>query len=124
LPAVKRLRVQLFVYGSLKRGGLHHEELRGAPFLGEARTVPGFRLEPWGQYQALVPAPGTDSSVAGELFDIPSELLPELDEFEGDAYERKYVEIRLEPEIRPEPKAESERSERREAALAYFRKSG
>lgn len=47
--------VRLFVYGSLKRGGRHHDELDGAVFLGEATTLPGYRLEPLGEYLALVP---------------------------------------------------------------------
>jgi gamma-glutamylcyclotransferase (GGCT)/AIG2-like uncharacterized protein YtfP len=107
---LKKLRALLFVYGSLKRGGLHHEELGGAPFLGEAETAPGFRLEPWGEYLALVPAPGTNGRVPGELFDIPSELLPELDAFEGEAYERGELEIYV-------------GSSSARVALAYFRKS-
>lgn len=84
--------------------------------MGEARSAPGFRLEPLGEapeerdYLALVPAPGTEESVPGELFDVPSELLPELDEFEGDAYERRTLEIGA---------GFSEFG----VALAYFRKS-
>lgn len=110
MRALKKLRALLFVYGSLKRGGLHHAELRGAPFLGEARSAPGFRLEKLGEYLALVPAPGTNEGVAGELFDIPSELLRELDEFEGEAYERRELEI-------------YRGSGSVGVALAYFRKS-
>ena len=49
--------VRLFVYGSLKRGGRHHDELAGAVFLGPATTVPGYRLEPLGEYLALVSVP-------------------------------------------------------------------
>jgi gamma-glutamylcyclotransferase (GGCT)/AIG2-like uncharacterized protein YtfP len=89
--------VHLFVYGSLKRGGRHHEELRDARFLGEARTASGFDLVPvelsGGSYLALVTAPGKPSSVPGELFEVPVELLPALDDFEGDAYERKDVAL-------------------------------
>jgi gamma-glutamylcyclotransferase (GGCT)/AIG2-like uncharacterized protein YtfP len=110
LPALKKLGLRLFVYGSLKRGGLHHAELKGAPFLGEAETAPGFGLETLGSYLALIPAPGTDQRVRGELFDVPSDLLPHLDEFEGDAYERRELEI-------------FGRSGRVGVALAYFRKS-
>jgi gamma-glutamylcyclotransferase (GGCT)/AIG2-like uncharacterized protein YtfP len=50
-------RVRLFVYGSLKRGGRHHDELAGAVFLGLATTLPGYRLEPLGEYLALVSVP-------------------------------------------------------------------
>jgi gamma-glutamylcyclotransferase (GGCT)/AIG2-like uncharacterized protein YtfP len=101
-------KVRLFVYGSLKRGGRHHDELQGAEFLGEVETAPGYRLEPEGEYLALVATPGRQDSVAGELFEIDQSLLPALDDFEGDAYFRG--EVALEG-----PKYA--------VALAYFRKA-
>jgi gamma-glutamylcyclotransferase (GGCT)/AIG2-like uncharacterized protein YtfP len=101
--------VRLFVYGSLKRGGLHHDELRGAPFLGEAQTVPGYALTEHGPYWAMV-ADGA-GVVRGELFDVPAELLPALDEFEGPAYRRAEVAL------------SSAHSRGFRQALAYFRKS-
>ena len=78
---------RLFVYGSLKRGGRHHAELAGAPFLGEARTLPGYALAPLGDYLALTEAPGS-GCVTGELFAVEEALLAELDIFEGDDYAR------------------------------------
>jgi gamma-glutamylaminecyclotransferase len=80
-------RARLFVYGSLKRGGRHHAELGGAPFLGEARTLVGYALEPLDEYLALVTVPGA-GEVSGELFEVDEELLVELDRFEGPAYAR------------------------------------
>lgn len=91
---------RLFVYGSLKRGGLHHEELSGATFLGEAETVPGYRLESLGQYLALVSGSESSASraesgvVRGELFEVPDAQLPALDAFEGDAYIRGPLMLR------------------------------
>src|SRR4051812_20440952 len=86
-------RVRLFVYGSLKREGAHHQELAGAHFLGEARTAPGYALEPWGEYLALVATPELDGNVTGELFDIDESLLTALDDFEGEAYFRGQVAL-------------------------------
>lgn len=104
--------VRLFVYGSLKRSGRHHEELRGARFLAEVRTTPGFELVTLtlgaDDYQALVAAPGAATSVSGELFEVPAAHLPRLDDFEGEAYERREVPLSSDVES---------------AALAYFRKS-
>jgi gamma-glutamylcyclotransferase (GGCT)/AIG2-like uncharacterized protein YtfP len=80
--------VRLFVYGSLKRAGLHHEELRGALFLGEAETAPGYALEALGQYWALVTVPEGTGVVRGELFEVNPLLLPSLDDFEGAEYSR------------------------------------
>lgn len=83
----------LFVYGSLKRGERHHRELRGARFVAEARTAPGYGLVPLGPYVALVEAPGRTTGVAGELFEVEETLLPALDEFEGEDYERRAVAV-------------------------------
>ena len=90
--------VHLFVYGSLKRGGRHHDELEGATFLGPAETAPGYRLEPLGEYLALVRTEADETETAcvpGELFQVPLSKLPDLDAFEGDAYERGEVPVRL-----------------------------
>jgi gamma-glutamylcyclotransferase (GGCT)/AIG2-like uncharacterized protein YtfP len=93
--------VHLFVYGSLKRGGRHHDELEGATFLGPAETAPGYRLEPLGEYLALVEAEPAEAAeqgsgcVPGELFEVPLAKLPALDAFEGDAYVRAEVPVRL-----------------------------
>ena len=96
--------VRLFVYGSLKRDGRHHDELIGARFLGLAETEPGYQLEQLGEYLALVPVPGgvkgreiaTDApTVNGELFEVDAALLPALDAFEGDAYRRAEVRVRV-----------------------------
>lgn len=88
--------VRLFVYGSLKRGGRHHELIAFSRFLGEAETTPGFALEtlPSGDYVALVERPGAPSSVPGELFEVDDARLPELDDFEGESYRRSRVPVR------------------------------
>jgi gamma-glutamylcyclotransferase (GGCT)/AIG2-like uncharacterized protein YtfP len=109
----------LFVYGSLKRAGQHHAELKGALFLGEACTVPGFALENVGQYLALVPAFGSSGRVDGELFAVNPELISALDEFEGDAYFRGEIAL-AKPVVMRTPEADSEKFE---VALAYFKKA-
>jgi gamma-glutamylcyclotransferase (GGCT)/AIG2-like uncharacterized protein YtfP len=109
LRAMPSASVHLFVYGSLKRGGRHHDELEGATFLGLAETAPGYRLEPLGEYLALVPD-GGGGVVPGELFEVPLTKLPDLDAFEGEAYERAEVPVRG-------------NSAGTRLALAYFRKA-
>ena len=81
----------LFVYGSLKRGQANHRELRGARFVAESRTVAAFALSEVSGYPALVPG---GRAISGELYELDRALLGDLDEFEGEAYERR--EIRLE----------------------------
>lgn len=110
LRAMPSASVHLFVYGSLKRDGRHHDELEGATFLGLAETAPGYRLEPLGEYLALVEDADSSATVPGELFEVPLSKLPDLDAFEGDAYLRANVEIRL-------------ASGETRLALAYLRKA-
>jgi gamma-glutamylaminecyclotransferase len=110
LPAMASVR--LFVYGSLKRGGRHHDQLAGAVFVGQATTLPGYRLEPLGEYLALVnTGPELATTVAGEVFEVDESKLSALDAFEGDAYERGKVRLMGEPSQKPG------------FALAYFRKA-
>lgn len=104
--------VRLFVYGSLKRGGRHHEELASAGFLGEDETLAGYQLEALplglglGDYVALVAAPGSPAAVPGELFEVAESTMGALDAFEGAAYMRGEVPLR-----------------KFGLALAYFRKA-
>lgn len=84
--------MQLFVYGSLKRGFLHHDQLAGARWLREALTEPGWALARHDGYPLLLRVPGAPG-VYGELYEAPLALLPALDRFEGAAYER--VALRL-----------------------------
>lgn len=104
--------VRLFVYGSLKRFGRHHDVLQAASaqLLREAETAPGYRLETLGEYLALVPVahPAEADVVQGELYELPKSQLAALDAFEGDAYTRGVVKLRH------EAVAES---------LAYFKRS-
>lgn len=83
-------RVRLFVYGSLKRGGLHHDELADAVCLGAARTAPLYALEVFGPYPALVSG---NTAVTGELYELEPDTLPALDAFEGPSYRRALVEL-------------------------------
>lgn len=86
------LSVPLFVYGSLKRGFAHHQLLKRALRLGEARVL-GCGLVMLDDYPALIsPSRGL---VHGELYRVDRPLLGELDEFEEcpDLYRRKLVRL-------------------------------
>lgn len=84
---------RVFVYGSLKRGFRHHDQLAGARFVREARTAPHYALVVDGDYPALVE--GGATSVAGEVFDVSAAHLAELDGFEEvpDLYVRAEIEL-------------------------------
>jgi gamma-glutamylaminecyclotransferase len=83
----------LFVYGSLKRGFVHHVQLAGADFEREAATAPGYRLVLLADYPALTRA--RSGCVRGELYRVRSALLERLDAFEGcpGLYERALVPL-------------------------------
>jgi len=83
-------RVRLFVYGSLKRGGKHHDELAGAVWIGAVSTAPRYGVITSGGYPALVAG---SSSVSGELYGVTLDALPVLDAFEGPGYRRALVEL-------------------------------
>lgn len=82
--------LRLFVYGSLRRGERHHDELSGAEFLGASVTAPSYRVVEHGGYPAL--APGA-VAISGELYAVPSSLVPALDAFEGCSYRRGAVRL-------------------------------
>jgi gamma-glutamylcyclotransferase (GGCT)/AIG2-like uncharacterized protein YtfP len=116
--------VRLFVYGSLMRGERHHAELKEAPFLGRAQTAPGYALETVGEYLALVERPASATAVSGELYQVQSGLLQELDEFEGQDYSRGRVVLSA-PALGLETPAPALALETPESsyALAYFKRT-
>lgn len=69
--------VYLFVYGTLKRGGLSHHLLGFCPFLGTVTTLPRYTLIDMGDYPALL----DDGclSVTGEVYEVPADLIAEID---------------------------------------------
>jgi gamma-glutamylcyclotransferase (GGCT)/AIG2-like uncharacterized protein YtfP len=72
--------IHVFVYGTLRTGGLAAALLTGVERVGEA-TVQGALYDIGGRYPALVLA-GT-GTVHGELWRCSAALLARLDEYEG-----------------------------------------
>lgn len=86
----------IFVYGTLKCGCRNHAYLGGQAFVGEARTMPGFRLFDLGEYPGMVPDPTDREGVIGEVWSVDPACLARLDVLEGIAenlYERKFVAL-------------------------------
>jgi gamma-glutamylcyclotransferase (GGCT)/AIG2-like uncharacterized protein YtfP len=64
----------MFLSGGGMRGGPLHPRLQGAPLVRAARTAPKYRFYSVGErYPAM--APGGGHSVAGEVYDVPLEVL-------------------------------------------------
>ncbi len=80
MPAAPHL---IFVYGTLKRRCSNHHVLAGQHFLGEARTVPGYRLYHLGEYPGMIAAPDDTVGVIGEVWSVDAATLARLDAFEG-----------------------------------------
>lgn len=86
----------LFVYGTLKRGCSNHPFLAGARFLGDARTVGGFRLYRLGEYPGMVKVPEDRDGVFGEVWSVSPEMLTAIDDLEGldlGLYRREAIQL-------------------------------
>ncbi len=79
LPAPGRSSV--FVYGTLLLGEVNHHILRGARWIGPARTEARYALHDLGEYPAIVE--GGSSAVAGELYAVDAATLDAMDQLEG-----------------------------------------
>jgi gamma-glutamylaminecyclotransferase len=90
VAGVAEASLPLFVYGSLKRGQANHGALKGARFLGVARTAEAFGLREIDGYPALVPG---GQAIVGELYELSIQQSSELDEFEGEQYERREIAL-------------------------------
>ena len=68
--------VPLFVNGGGMRGGEVHYSIEGLPFLGEARTAPRYRFfSVRDEFPGLWPVDGGGVSIAGELYDVPLDVI-------------------------------------------------
>jgi gamma-glutamylcyclotransferase (GGCT)/AIG2-like uncharacterized protein YtfP len=83
--------VLVFVYGSLKRGMAHHNQLQGARWQGDAELA-GLALHDLGPFPMAVDDAGADQPLRGELYSVSAALLEQLDRFEGAPrlYERQW----------------------------------
>lgn len=83
---------RIFVYGTLRRGGSNHHRLEGAAFISTARVRGRLYRIDW--YPGLV-LDDSAGPVLGEVYEVSNGILDDLDAFEGDAYLRVNIEVRL-----------------------------
>jgi gamma-glutamylcyclotransferase (GGCT)/AIG2-like uncharacterized protein YtfP len=68
--------VLMFLNGGAMAGGPLHPLLRGAPLVAVTRTAPRYRFWSVGdRFPALEPAAAGGVAVAGEVYDVPLEVL-------------------------------------------------
>lgn len=87
--------MRIFVYGTLKRGYRLHHHLAGQTFVGEARTVPAYRLFRIDWFPALVDA-REGQAIEGEVWEVDAAGLIELDDVEevhDGLYERRRIHL-------------------------------
>lgn len=90
----------LFVYGTLKRGGIRHGTIARARYLGAARTRAGYALYDLGHYPGMV-REDDGGRVEGELYEVSSALVPVLDAVEGAPSLFRLAEVEVEGQDRP-----------------------
>lgn len=74
----------VFVYGTLKRGGSNHLLIARQRFLDVARTRPDYRLYALQGYPGLVKTTaGQGLSIEGEVWAVDTQCLKNLDQLEG-----------------------------------------
>lgn len=73
----------LFVYGTLRNGGVYHHVLGTSKYLGTAEA--DGRMYSLGRFPAAQFYPGDDGSdrITGELYDVSIETLDKVDSLEG-----------------------------------------
>jgi len=84
----------LFVYGTLKQGGRSNHLLKEQKFLGEAQTLPRYRLYNQGDHPCLVEDVKCGVAVRGELWQVDETILARLDAYEDPSlFKRCQIDI-------------------------------
>ena len=84
----------LFVYGSLRRNGSHNHLLDSATWLSQAHTKGKLFVIDWYPGLILDIQEGSSQNVVGDVYqDITPNLFAQLDRYEGDAYDRKIIQV-------------------------------
>jgi gamma-glutamylcyclotransferase (GGCT)/AIG2-like uncharacterized protein YtfP len=83
---------RVFVYGTLKRGHPNNSLLVGSEFLGEAVTVPTYKMVET-SFPVIMPDP-SGKPVAGEIYAVDDATLARLDQLEreGRSYDRMMID--------------------------------
>lgn len=84
-------KVRLFVYGTLRKGGVAASYLGEQRLLQQNRQLPGFAMYDAGWYPFVIPA-GSESVIVGDVYEVEQSLMPTLDEYEGDGYVAHFLE--------------------------------
>lgn len=86
--------MNVFVYGTLKRGYGNHKLLGSSPFIGQG-SIKGFDIYDLGPYPAIQESEDPSAVVWGEVYEINDAVLKALDQLEGEGflYKRSVVTV-------------------------------
>lgn len=73
----------IFVYGTLKRGLTNFHYMEGQEFIGEASTLPLYRMVDCGGYPGMYEDPQNGLSIKGEVWVVDAAARARLDVLEG-----------------------------------------
>ena len=84
----------LFVYGSLRKNGSHNHLLKDATWLCHAYSKGQLFLIDWYPGLILDVQERSAQNVIGDVYrNITPNLFAQLDQYEGDAYDRKIIQV-------------------------------
>ena len=85
----------MFVYGTLRKGQRNHDWLGNAAVVGTCTTLPRFTLVDAGGFPGVI-EPG-EQSIVGEVYQISTHVLYDLDELEGypQLFDRRMIDTKF-----------------------------
>ena len=84
----------LFVYGSLRKNGSHNHLLKDATWLCHAYSKGQLFLIDWYPGFILDAQERTAQKIIGDVYrNVTPKLFAQLDQYEGDAYDRKIIQV-------------------------------
>ncbi|QLC49816.1 gamma-glutamylcyclotransferase [Methanolobus zinderi] len=82
----------VFVYGTLKKGFPSHELLENSEFICETRTQDEFAMVDLNLFPGVIKDKKI-SPIQGEIYDVDTNTLRQIDMYEGKWYSREEVEL-------------------------------
>ncbi|TGC09171.1 gamma-glutamylcyclotransferase family protein [Methanolobus halotolerans] len=82
----------IFVYGSLKKGFSNHNLLQSSEFICKTRTQEEFAMIDLNMFPGVIKGKKV-SRIQGEVYELDSNTLEQIDMYEGEWYSRESVEL-------------------------------
>ncbi|WP_406657529.1 gamma-glutamylcyclotransferase family protein [Methanolobus sp. ZRKC2] len=82
----------VFVYGSLKRGFSNHHLMESSKFICSTRTLEKFAMIDLDSFPGVIKEKKV-SPIHGEVYDLDTNTLEQIDAYEGKWYSREDVEL-------------------------------